>query len=399
MNTITAPAHESAARQPIRPAVVPEYYGSDGQPRPIGARDVALTAPKAAELAAQLKASPWALDQHNPPGPLQTKRVNEHLKRLRWMAGESVELEGVTDRPGKLSEFTTRLLLDAADLWPEPLAVMLAVQRKFGGTISKTNAAAIAAELEQGLAGIDQQTKPIRDVRNTPEQEQQRQEARERIQREHEKRSKVEAEQRAAAAAVRPAWASRAIVAELEEDDSDTMTDYFAVKTRRTILIGWLRGEREDFRQLRAAAARYPETAHLAEAPKDAEHRENYSMGAGTYLKAGARYSSGWAVRTTQRTAFDEIADCAKEPAATAPTAAATAPAGWAVRESTNKKGPFYLVHGPRIERDGWERLCESARASGGWYSRAWGDSPAGWGFHTEAEAREWLGKIGQGAG
>ena len=51
---------------------------------------------------------------------------------------------------------------------------------------------------------------------------------------------------------------------------------------------------------MRKAAANAPETADLATAPADAEHREKYSMGHGYYL-ATARHS-GWHVRKTSAT-------------------------------------------------------------------------------------------------
>ena len=61
----------------------------------------------------------------------------------------------------------------------------------------------------------------------------------------------------------RPPKAQALIVAELAQDDCDSQTDYFATKTLRTVAIGWRTGKREDFRQLRKAAAGFPETAHL----------------------------------------------------------------------------------------------------------------------------------------
>jgi protein-L-isoaspartate O-methyltransferase len=197
-------------------------------------------------------------------------------------------------------------------------------------------------------------------------------------------------------AALRPRDARALVVAELEKNESDSMSDYFATSTARTVAIGWRTGSREDFRQLRKAAAGFSETAHLgpgcdvwrvrvvhaeigstesvcpcgkvwdyrvppfgtgilprgvteetfptreaaqtaAESanvedwyhrngnPRDGwrvelgesfdsmagehlfvvqytresiEHRDNYSMGRGNYLKGSGRYSSGWMVRS-----------------------------------------------------------------------------------------------------
>jgi hypothetical protein len=60
---------------------------------------------------------------------------------------------------------------------------------------------------------------------------------------------------RAQAAAMRPAWAQAAIVAEIIVDDSDMQTDYFGEHTERTYLLGWSRTTRENFAELRKAAA------------------------------------------------------------------------------------------------------------------------------------------------
>lgn len=123
-------------------------------------------------------------------------------------------------------------------------------------------------------------------------------------------------------AAKRPAWAKAAIVARLEEDRSEIQTDYFATTTRRTVLLAWSRHTRDLFPELRKAAARFPETAHLATPPPVErysihpadEHREKWSMGAGYYLKASSRYSNGWKVE--KETHIDGLAgDLGRNPA------------------------------------------------------------------------------------
>lgn len=78
--------------------------------------------------------------------------------------------------------------------------------------------------------------------------------------------SRANAERDAASAAIlakRPPWAKAIIIAELNEDQSDSQTDYFGHKTTRTVAIGWRKGDREDFKQLRAAAATFEPTKHL----------------------------------------------------------------------------------------------------------------------------------------
>ncbi|NTW56501.1 MAG: fusion protein [Chlorobiaceae bacterium] len=89
------------------------------------------------------------------------------------------------------------------------------------------------------------------------------------------------------------------IVAELKEDRSDLMTDYFASVTVRTVILGPSKHNRNNFKELRklAATSNIPDIAELATAPAEYEHRENYSMGAGYYL--GKNRNSGWQIRKT----------------------------------------------------------------------------------------------------
>ena len=61
----------------------------------------------------------------------------------------------------------------------------------------------------------------------------------------------------------RPEWAQAEIVAELEQDDCDTQTDYFAVKRTHRVRLAWSRHRRDIFSELRKAAATMEETAHL----------------------------------------------------------------------------------------------------------------------------------------
>jgi hypothetical protein len=68
---------------------------------------------------------------------------------------------------------------------------------------------------------------------------------------------------RAALEAVRPAWAKALIVAELEHDASDSMTDYFNTTTSRIVALAWSSHTRDLFAEMRKAAATFPETAHL----------------------------------------------------------------------------------------------------------------------------------------
>jgi protein-L-isoaspartate O-methyltransferase len=270
--------------------------------------------------------------------------------------------------------------------------------------------------------------------------------------------------------AKKPANAVALIVAELKQDESDSMTDYFGSKTLRLVAIGWRTGKREDFRQLRKAAATFPQTAHLGpecdrfevvakwtrdgdtthqqyagryypvagslhgkhfareveaqqaiEADKttlpdgvawtisrdNIEHRENYSMGAGNYLKSGSRDADGWSVHS-MRPEFDgwrEIEDALPDAAAASKpgthTVTATGTTGpgayYTVQKHwhTKRAVDFWLVVlESRVGADEFDRLRGSCELAGGYYSRKWGTTPGGFAFDTEAAAVKWAGEV-----
>jgi hypothetical protein len=92
-----------------------------------------------------------------------------------------------------------------------------------------------------------------------------------------------------------PSDAKAVIIAELHEDDSDSMTDYFGCHTVRTVILGFSTHTRDLFSEMRKYAVNFEETAHLAERNEAYENRDKYSMGAGYYL--AAHRHSGWAVK------------------------------------------------------------------------------------------------------
>ncbi len=91
-----------------------------------------------------------------------------------------------------------------------------------------------------------------------------------------------------------PENAQAVIVARLKQDESDSMTDYFASSTQRTVILGFSTHKRNIFSEMRKHASNFGETAHLAEYNEDYEHREKYSMGAGYYL--GESKYHGWII-------------------------------------------------------------------------------------------------------
>lgn len=202
---------------------------------------------------------------------------------------------------------------------------------------------------------------------------------------------------KAEAAAKIPAWAKAVIIAELEQDDCDSMTDYFNVKRVRSVILGFSKHTRDLFPELRKMARHFPETADLADAPESAEHREKYSMGAGYYLKRGNRYGSGWAVRKIRfyRDPVDTLPTGAEwclppqEPEKAAPDSVTT-PAGIRIEEHTHTKKGFQMhicILPERVDREEFNRLRDLAQALGGWYSKPWAGTPGGFAFKDRAAA------------
>lgn len=62
---------------------------------------------------------------------------------------------------------------------------------------------------------------------------------------------------------MKAAGAERVIIAQFCVDESDSQSDYYGGRTGRTVVIGFGKGKRENFRQLRAAAGRFPPTAKM----------------------------------------------------------------------------------------------------------------------------------------
>jgi hypothetical protein len=121
-----------------------------------------------------------------------------------------------------------------------------------------------------------------REARNsTPEA----QAARQRASEEREAREFAQEIGAAMLARIKPGWAKAAIVAELERDESDSMTDYFHASTTRTVLLGWSRHNKNLFAEMRKAAATFPETAHLG--PGKGVYRPRVMIAKGSPLPEG----------------------------------------------------------------------------------------------------------------
>lgn len=201
-----------------------------------------------------------------------------------------------------------------------------------------------------------------------------------------------------------PSWAKAVIVAELMEDDSDPMTDYFNSKVTRTVILGFSKHTRDLFPELRKAAAEFAETADLATADESAEHREKYSMGAGYYLKAWSRHSDGWKVRKVQF--YDDKVKSMPsgewlEPKSVPVAESVASPAieGIRIEEHTHTKKGFLMsivILSERVDRDEFGHLLSVAKDMGGWYSKAWGTTPGGFAFKDRSKAEEFAAHAGK---
>lgn len=97
-----------------------------------------------------------------------------------------------------------------------------------------------------------------------------------------------------------PAWAKSVIVATYsiyDEERSDPCSDYYQSKTTKTIVLAWSKHTRNLFTEMRKACLNHQDTAFLSDKENSQEHRENYSMGAGTYLTNKDYLRHGWEVR------------------------------------------------------------------------------------------------------
>ena len=92
-----------------------------------------------------------------------------------------------------------------------------------------------------------------------------------------------------------PKDACAIIVAHFKNDTSDPYSDYFAHKTAKTVYLAYSFTKRNNFSEMRKAAARFTDTAHLKDAPASFEQRHNYSMGSGYWF--GESHHSGWEIR------------------------------------------------------------------------------------------------------
>lgn len=97
-----------------------------------------------------------------------------------------------------------------------------------------------------------------------------------------------------------PDWAQGVIVATytvFDEESSEPYGDDYRFNTEKTIVLAWSKHTRRLFPELRKACLNHEDTTFLADKTQSSEHRENYSMGACTYLTNKDFIRCGWSVR------------------------------------------------------------------------------------------------------
>lgn len=198
----------------------------------------------------------WNIEQL---GPRQAKQAREVLAAITRELQTEVELTGTHGRPETEHRWALQHPFGGVANSPERLAILEKFRKEWNPiTADKLHGfIAAAPAVLKALAEL----RPVTDKRITAEEEDAR------LARQAEQNRKMEETSNKAAEcwrkleALRPPNAQALIVAEEHIDDSDIMTDYHNYKTGRRVAIGWRTGSREDFRQLRQAAANFEPTA------------------------------------------------------------------------------------------------------------------------------------------
>lgn len=190
-------------------------------------------------------------------GPRQAKPVQQLLAAFSRESKTFVELYGTVGRPETEHRSAFTVMVGG---WREDVAAALEKLKAEFPTVNTANLGRFYERAQDELAQLAK-TRPEKDKRISAEEHDAR------VQRMAENSAKIEATHNRAAECwailerLKPANAQALIVAEERHDKSDMMTDYFAYSTGRRVAIGWRTGAREDFRQLRQAAAQFEPTA------------------------------------------------------------------------------------------------------------------------------------------
>ena len=252
----------------------------------------------------------WTADAANPPGRNQKLAFDRAFQSLSYAGSGENQIGGIIGRPETYRRSNWSTSRDTSNTPGEDLGE--AIGQAAGWTVSRENVRGLTSEL-LGAATTANAATPTKDNRITQEEHDRKTLEQNKLTAEqHARRDAAQAaaaESHAAILAKKPANAKALIVAELDKDESDGMSDYFSHKTLRRVAIGWRTTGRESFPQLRKAALNFPETAHLGPnaerfpstkempwATFDIEHRDNGCVCSENYLKKGHLHSDGWRV-------------------------------------------------------------------------------------------------------
>ncbi|MBZ2163193.1 hypothetical protein [Alteromonas stellipolaris] len=86
------------------------------------------------------------------------------------------------------------------------------------------------------------------------------------------------------------------IVAERVGNACNPLEDYYGANTYETVVIGWSTHTRNLFPEMRKAAKRYAPVAHLADLPKDMEHKRSYGSKRAYLKECSNEFADGWMV-------------------------------------------------------------------------------------------------------
>lgn len=303
-------------------------------------------------------------------GPRQLKDLNRAISALRSEGQSHDELWGVIGGDEHRSTLQSLLGPDRAEV----TALDAEIRERFACQVTRENVRDIIAAYAAAMPEA-RKSRPVEDNRRTPEEDAGLKAAA------AEREAKYEAERDAQNAlleqvmAKAPHGARALIFAEYHKDTSDPMTDYFGSRTTRTVAIGYRFSSREDFRALRAAAATFPETAHMASedtlkawqaehngrAWGELEHRDNHSMGAGNYLSdhGWAGSGSGWLIKSRNfPCSYVHLTEDAIPSAPAGPPSPAAGAGGGAVTVSPSSLGRDGVVEIRFAERPGDDVLA-----------------------------------------
>ncbi len=239
----------------------------------------------------------WQQDPADPAGKIQCKRFNDAWRHLTSEHHHFIEKSGVIGvserETGYWSPFGGGNRLDVT-------AACAAVGAAFNWTVSRANVGGIVAAITAALPAL-QASRPVKDERITAEADGLRTAA---IAKAVAERDEAGTKQLAGFLGrfgngqerVTIPLGQMGIVAELNYEDSDSMSDYFNrhASIGPDFLLAIVPEGRENESKLRAAVARYPELAGIP----FKWNTEKYSGGHGNYLEA----TGGWVELTEELT-------------------------------------------------------------------------------------------------